>query len=328
MLPLALLGALAYAAPPSEDVVMYHVNPARFGPIPTNMDAADEAGDLFFEMMEVLTVPLACADPSRDPRSHFECDNPESASPTDVVNKVTLTVTGGYSGYAMCNIGRNGTDGLGHACADGTYCCFCAEWEEGGHHWPPQEAPCNATVGRVDVLEHRHGGGGFCLKDYECFSERAAEKFKGARQSYWYSLLEYGACALHSSPAANCTWSLKSVDKIVAKACHAASLFGSVSRARPEPFASCGGPVNASDACWVRGFYEAVLGPTAGKPFGKVEGGLPLEDVLGFWSLPFASDDPAQGGCPGLPIPSITEVVEYPQAQQSGGIRSRMGRTL
>ena len=96
----------SFSAAPAKDVVMYHVNPKRFGPIPLNMDTADEAGDLFFEMMEVLTVPLACTDPTRDPGSGFECNNPEAYDPTDVVNKLTLTVTGGYSGYAMCNIGR------------------------------------------------------------------------------------------------------------------------------------------------------------------------------------------------------------------------------
>jgi hypothetical protein len=27
----------------------------------------------------------------------------------------------------LCNIGANGTDGYGHNCTDGTYCCFCVE---------------------------------------------------------------------------------------------------------------------------------------------------------------------------------------------------------
>ena len=87
---------------------MYHVNPKRFGPIPINMDTADAAGDLFFEMMESLIAPLECSDPARDPRSHFACDNPEADDPTDVINKLTVEVTGGYSEYALCNIGRNG----------------------------------------------------------------------------------------------------------------------------------------------------------------------------------------------------------------------------
>ena len=95
-----LLLDLAHSAPTSEVVTMYHVNPKHFGPIPINMDTADEAGDLFFELMEVLTVPLACTDPARDPSSSFSCDNPEADDPSDVVNKLTVSVTGGFS---SCN---------------------------------------------------------------------------------------------------------------------------------------------------------------------------------------------------------------------------------
>ena len=120
----------------------------------------------------------------------------------------------------------------------------------------------------------------------------------------WYSLLDYGACSLHASPAANCTWNVTRVEKIVSKACHATSFFGAVQAARPSCFSQCASStVNASDPCYIRCFYEAVLGPTAGRPFGKVEGGLPLVDVLAYWKRPFESEDAAQGGCPALPIP-------------------------
>ena len=132
-------------------IAVYHVNPLHEGVLPLNMDTADEAGDLFFEMMEVLTVPLACSDPHRSPQSGFNCDNPEAADPTDVVNKLTLTVSGGFSGYAMCNVGRNGTDGLGHPCKDDTYCCFCPD--ESQYHFPPRGLPCNATVGMSNIRE-------------------------------------------------------------------------------------------------------------------------------------------------------------------------------
>lgn len=89
-----------------SSVTMYHVNPRKYGPVPVNMDTGDAAGDLFFELFEVLIVPLACAD--KNATHHFNCDNPEANSPTDVVNKVVLEVRDGFSGYAMCNIGRHG----------------------------------------------------------------------------------------------------------------------------------------------------------------------------------------------------------------------------
>ena len=58
----------------------------------------------------------------------------------------------------------------------------------------------------------------------------------------------------------------------------------------------------------MRCFYKAVLGPDAGKPLGKVGGGLPFADVLGFWKRPFESEDPSVGGCSALPVPSVEEV--------------------
>ena len=310
---LIVVDAFAFTTTPAaKEVVMYHVNPQRFGPVPLNMDTADEAGDLFFELMEVLTVPLACSDPKRDQRSHFECDNPEADDPTDVVNKITLTVTQGFSEYAMCNIGRNGTDGLGHDCKDDTYCCFCFDESGSHHHWPPPTVPCNATVGMTNVYSRHRGGHWFpCLKDYECFSSRASDKFTPQTPGFWYSPLEYGACSLHSSPEQNCTWSVKSVDKIVSKKCHGNSFFGAVQAAAPSCFSTCpSSKVNASDPCWVRCFYKAVLGPTAGEPRGKVEGGLPLEEVLRYWRRPFESDDPDHGGCPSLPGPPMDQILD------------------
>ena len=87
---------------------MYHVNPRKYGPVPVNMDTGDASGDLFFELHEVLTVPLECADKNATNRSRFNCDNPEATSPTDVVSKITLEVRDGFSSYAMCNIGHHG----------------------------------------------------------------------------------------------------------------------------------------------------------------------------------------------------------------------------
>ena len=61
-----------------------------------------------------------------------------------------------------------------------------------------------------------------------------------------------------------------------------------------------------------------MLGPDAGRPFGKVGGGLPLEDVLAFWKRPFESEDAAQGGCPGLPVPSLEEAEHMAEEQAAG----------
>ena len=77
--------------------------------------------------------------------------------------------------------------------------------------------------------------------------------------------------------------------------------------ASPTSFANCTGggaaAPNASDPCWIRGFYTAVLGPDAAKSTGWKVAGVPLDDLVRFWEAPFASDDPQKGGCPPLPVP-------------------------
>jgi len=288
-----------------KTVTMYHVNPLRFGPVPRNMDAADAAGDIFFELFEVLTIPLACDDPTvPSSRKPFECRNLETNDPTTVVNKVELRIDSNYSNYAMCNIGnKQGKDPFGRPCPVDEYCCYCSE---DGHHFPPKTAPCNATVGKADLYSHfGEMSRRPCHKDYDCWTGHAAAKLDQQHPGFWYSPLKLGDCSLHPAGGPNCTWIVEKVVKIVNGTCHSDSFFGAVQRASPESFdASCSHKApNASDPCWVRGFYTAVLGADAAKPSGWKIGGLPLDQIIALWEAPFASDDPAKGGCPGLPIP-------------------------
>jgi len=323
-MPLALL-TLAGAGVLDTTVTMYHVNPQRFGPIPRNTDAADVTGDLFFQLFEVLTVPLACSDPTVPSwRKPFECRNLETTDPSDVVNKVTLRVDSNYSAYAMCNIGNaQGKDPLGRPCPVGGYCCYCSEYVHG--HFP-RTVPCNATVGYQNLKGHfgpaqmpwHHS----CSKDYDCWTSHAAAKLTDAHPGIWYSPLEAGDCSLHPDPSPNCTWAVHSVEKIVNATCQSDSFFAAVQRAAPAPFANCSsaatGKANASDACWIRAFYTAVLGPDASKPNDWKVTGIPIDDLIQFWSAPFESDDPAKGGCPGLPIPPLAALQAQDMRRAAG----------
>ena len=225
---LALLSLSAHAQL-WKPITVYHVNPARFGPVPRNTDAADPLGDLFFEMFEVLNIPLACADPSVPPeKKPFECRNLESSDPTDVVNQITLEVPYASpfmpltSGYAMCNIGNeNGTDPLGRMCPPGGYCCYCSTGEWTPSHGP-QTVPCNATLG-LETLVTKWGRANNatnatrgCMHDYDCWAQRSGEKLLSkANPGYWYSTLDYGDCSTPWRQPQACTWRVRSVDKIV-----------------------------------------------------------------------------------------------------------------
>ena len=120
--PLRLLcGCAAVAAAEWRNITVYPVNEHAYGPVPVNMDTGDAAGDWFFDMEEVIIVPLVCDD---DPTGHG-CSNQEAVGADLVVNKLVLAVETPFERYAKCNVGVNGTDGHGHACEDGVYCCYC-----------------------------------------------------------------------------------------------------------------------------------------------------------------------------------------------------------
>jgi len=170
----------------------------------------------------------------------------------------------------------------------------------------PRPAPAERALVRI------------LLPEDECWTSHAASKLTKAHPGHWYSALEFGDCSKHSG--ANCTWDVLSVDKIVNKTCHSDSFFGAVQKAAPQPFANCSKSArpNATDPCWVRGFYEAVLGPNAGKRIGWNVTGLPLDDLIAFWSAPFESDDPARGGCPPLLVPPKSTWGDLPTLQKGG----------
>lgn len=278
----------------AKNITIFHVNPKEYGAIPINMDTGDAPGDMFFDLHNVILVPLQCP---HGAASGHGCANPEAVAPDLVVNKLILEVDTRFSDYAKCNIGVNGSDAHGHKCKDDTYCCFCAD------DWG-RTVPCNTTLGQANVKQYFSGGGhhGGCSTESpaECYRENAAKKFTDAVPGYWYSSLDIGYCGDKQPSDANCTWRVISVDKIVNKTCHNDRYFSAVEKVNPSCFSDCGpGPRNTSSACWINCFYTTALGPDSGKPGGAVTG-MPLDDLVNAWTAPFDSTDPAKGGCPPL----------------------------
>ena len=78
----------------ARNITVYHVNPHQSGAIPVNMDTGNAAGDLMFDLIEVLLTPLACQNASAP---GFQCNNKEAVGQDLVVNKVTLEVDARYS---------------------------------------------------------------------------------------------------------------------------------------------------------------------------------------------------------------------------------------
>lgn len=53
--------ALAVALASNANITVFHINPARFGAIPFNMDVGDASGDLYF-LMRSWVAPIECAE--------------------------------------------------------------------------------------------------------------------------------------------------------------------------------------------------------------------------------------------------------------------------
>jgi len=304
---------MAVSPPDPERITVYHVNEHKAGAIPVNMDTGNAAGDLMFDLMLVLMVPLSCNpyNGSMDPRL---CGNPEATGQNLVVNKLTLEVDKHYSEYAKCNVGVNGTDQHGNACEDGQYCCYCEHqkpWTPNGSYAYTYDAPypeCSNRVGREDLSVHWGGSGGHWIdrcnvSNYtvdQCFQGAAIRKLNetGSLHAFWYSSLARGYCA--SPFREECTWDAVAVEKIVSRDCHVRVFGDAVQQSVPSSACldACGGhKTNTSSWCWTDCFYRAALGAESGRPGGKVAG-MSLGAMTAAWEKPFLPE--AHGGCPAL----------------------------
>jgi len=301
----------------AQNITVYHVNPHKFGAIPVNMDTGDALGDMFFDMLEVIMYPLSCSNGTHTPapsKFYNPCLNPEAGGADLMVNKLTLEVDDRYSGYAACNVAINGTDPFnpGGYCKTDTYCCDCMAIDD-GHR---KKVPCNDTVGSENLYasfgEFLHAGCRRSIFDphpskMDCYRGNVFAKLNATNHGTWYSSLDKGYCGAttggaatssssSSSSSSSCKWRVASVDKIVERSCHTRVFGAEVGKAAPACFDACGDQkANTSSPCWVDCFYEAALGPDAGKP-GGTGGGLPTEALVAAWEKPFLPE--AEGGCP------------------------------
>jgi len=258
----------------AKQITVYHVNPLKYSSAPINMDTGDAFGDLYFDMRSV-DLPIECAE---DPTSH-DCVNVEVVSPDLGITRLTLEVDSRYlSGteYAKCNICVNGTDHHGHNnCTNGEYICGC------GDGYKP--SPCNESQIGYENLTEKYSGSTRCSKadstDVDCWKTHVVQKTGG----FWYSTLGGGY---------NSTWRVAGNVKRINKTCSEESMYTTVEAAdKASCFQSCGakiGPMrNTSNTCWIRCFYDTVLGDHSDSYLWKPTGGFSSAQLLSLWESPF-----------------------------------------
>ena len=274
----------------TTNATLYHINPLAYPAAPVDMDLGDVAGDLFFDIQQILSE-FPCHDTLPKPSY---CVNKETHGQDIGVTKVVLALSEqSYGPYATCNICVNGTSPLNHShtCTKGEYVCDCADGAF-------KRVPCTAAVGyeNTTVLFGSNGTGKPCLRLPEGHLRTgtyalatAAAKLQGS----WFSTLKQGE---------GVTWRLVEVVKRVRRDCHSNSFYTSVERRLPECFAGCQGGAgasrNTSSVCWAGCFVDAALGPQARTSTHDLGSGMTREELVAAWSRPFDSDDVAKGGCP------------------------------
>jgi len=259
------------------------------------MDMADRNGDMFFDMRS-KALALECQPPI-NPHSAHDCSNPEVVGNDLVITKLQLDVQLPLGNYGRCNIcdTKNATTGTcsdSHGdenCTCGAYVCNCNPYGGG-------KAACGPAVGYENVTAHFASRGcGRGSTNWECWHDNIAKKTGGN----WYSAFKNGY---------GTQWKVSQIIKRVNKTCSDNVINTAVEKAGPAIFkkfgAKTGAARNTSSPQYVTAWYTTVLGAAAGTPGGAAGPaiGMNLATLEASWDAPFASEDPAKGGCPDLPV--------------------------
>ena len=290
-----LLAAIATAANAAKiNATLYHINPLTVPASPVNMDLGDLAGDLFFDISQIILV-FACSTKHVPPG--VICNNKETTGSHLGVTKLNMELDDGFGPYATCNICINGTSPLNksHTCSGSEYVCDCESAT-----FPPKKLPCDARVGyeNTSAFLGSSGVGKFCgfshgkqPFDASCVTGTAADKLQGS----WYSTLKQGVGK---------TWRMHDVVKRVRRDCHSDSFYSAVEATLPSCFSTCprapGSARNHSSLCWAGCFSDAALGPQARNSTSHTDKGMSAAELMAAWSRPFESADPKKGGCPAV----------------------------
>jgi len=298
--------ALASAAPPATppptsapvafaNLTTYHVNPLSAGSVPFNMDTGGVSGDLYFVLRSVVS-PIECA---ADPAAE-DCTDAEVIDPALVATQLRLEVDPRFGRYGMCNICTPATanSSLGRDCTPalyGKYLCEGALLDR-------------RKVGHETVASAHRAACGASDPEWACWRAHLVGKIPGD----WYSFFNESYCADGGDGhggggggggalGVDCAWRVGEVQKTVNNTCLLDRVYGAIEGYAPTAncFAQCtagaGAGRNASDPCWVRCTYAAVLGPGGGSPAGNITG-MPLSDIEAGWNLAFAKGAD-EGGC-------------------------------
>lgn len=280
MLPAVLAVGLAQIDPRyATNLTLYREGAAAVEKLGlVNQDTGDVLGDSYF-VLRGLMLPVECR--SSNPLAHFDCDNPEQNSTSNIVSQHVVAVDSRFGPYGSCNANQK----------TGTYSCNC-----GSSIF--KQKPCGAPVGHVDVATREEGhkpppGS----EAWEFWRVNLAIKIGGS----WYSTHEAGHCT--DGGEAACTWRVLSTPREIVAECLETRVAEAIQAYNTSCFSGCPQPQNASTACVVNCYYSTLLGPNGGTGTIAPSDGMPVDLVQAAWIRAFATADPEKGGCPDAHAP-------------------------
>ena len=296
-LPLLVEARTASAAQFYQTLTIYDLLEAQCREGVADMDYGDAGGDAYFSL-QTMMAPALCREcgPDLSGCSHWTsieiCSNREQGTHTasQVLRKVEVEVAE-YGEYYSCNVEDD-------QCS---YECRCETQTPDG---------CNHAVGREAIRAYHNGFGWSRAADPSL--SPAARGFEREMLFWDYNLARrldgtvvpssgtHGAAAHYISLTHegmdHGAWRNAHVLKTVSASCHQANVHRRVMARGAACFEECGADADdVSSACWIRCFYDTLLGRGSNESTAPV-GGMDGVAIQALWTSSF--DDEAAGGCP------------------------------
>lgn len=278
-------------------LVVFHIGPRNVSSasIPASMNSGSVRGEMYWDLGWKQEA-VECANSSAAPHLYAaDClrsgDNfLESQNISNlVITQVELEIDGRFDQFASCvpdEFGRN------YRCSPNTTAVGT---------WNLTEITPLSVYGNCSSPTDPCRRDNLTRLDFWRFN--TWQKIGGQ----WYSTPARGRCEAGQSVGhAGCTWKVSRLVKQVAKECSDRGVFSAVVRRNDDCFGRCPTPQNTSSACFIKCFYETMVGPRAGDGIGPeyIRGGMSLDELERAWTAPFRTSDASAGGCPNLLDPS------------------------
>lgn len=138
---------------------------------------------------------------------------------------------------------------------------------------------------------YNSGGGGGGQSLFNLISD-----FATTMNGTWYSMQEGGECKPGQTVGVDCYWKVVEMTRNVNASCVNGNVVDAIVKHNASCWDGCGpDSKNMSSTCWINCLFDVITGNGQSQP------AMSETEILAPFEASFATDDPAQGGCPTIP---------------------------